>query len=359
MQPVAGLPCVLSGNRVGKAVKEKAKELQVQQQQRRESETRQHNNRTVRRHSSPASSRQGSFDTDPLDMSPLNSPLSGATRLAAHRDDSDLVDDEDATDWNDFSLSSPPSPKNLDRKRPNNVYGEEDDVNVLPVEITHQEPLKSLDDLKVGDGFVETDFKTTIPHAQWFDCKFISLAPNDAEADERRRNERPPKGWESSETLILCSSHAVGIRLYKPSTAQPSMSEKARHARNEVAKRLGKWMGRLKQSNTGGGAESGGLLDKSSDASADGTSGGTISGVLEEEYHEELDVVGPYGDAGKDGSSAASNAGNADRQLLPVLVRVDFIASVLQISRLKREEEYARCANVLLWRARTAHVPAC
>ena len=37
----------------------------------------------------------------------------------------------------------------------------------------------------------------------------------------------------------------------------------------------------------------------------------------------------------------------ADRQLLPVLVRVDFIASVLQIL-LEAEEEYARCANVLL-----------
>ena len=121
VQPAAGLPCL---SEIGLAsCKRKAKELQAQQQQRREAKR---VNITIELypHSSQASSRQGSFDTDPLDMSPLNSPLS-APPVAAHRDDSDLVDDEDATDWNDFSLSSPPSPKNLDRKRPNKVYGEE------------------------------------------------------------------------------------------------------------------------------------------------------------------------------------------------------------------------------------------
>ena len=77
MQPVLGCHAFFR-NRVGKAVKEKARELQVQQQQRRESKR---VNITIELYAGIVLQRHPdkAFDTDPLDMSPLNSPLSGAT----------------------------------------------------------------------------------------------------------------------------------------------------------------------------------------------------------------------------------------------------------------------------------------
>ena len=349
------------GNRVGKAVKEKAKELQEQQQQQQqrqdegEEEQARLRKTKLRRHSSPASSRQGSFDAEPLDMSPLNSPLGGGGGGARYRDDSDLVDDEDATDWNDFSLSSPPPAR--EKSSEQNAAAEEDDEkNTLPVEITRQAPLESVDDLKVGDGFVETDFKTTMPHAQWFNCELISLAADDMEVDERRRNERPHKGWAWREALVVCSSHVVGVRVYRPSVAQPSVSDKARQASKEVAKRLGKWMGRLKQGKIGTSISTSssastvsgeGLLGSATDGEIGGGGGGGGSGgggsdnseAMEDENQDELDVVGVDGKGGEDASLGRAGAGhNDDAPVLPVLVRVDFVASVLRISRMTRKK---------------------
>ena len=336
------------GNRVGKAVKEKAKELQEQQQQRKDEEDARWHKTKARRHSSPASSRQGSFDTEPLDMSPLNSPLGiGTGKGARYRDDSDLVDNEGTTDWNDFSLSSPPAASESSEQKAG-APSQDDRRNWLPVAITCQAPLDSANDLKVGDGFVETDFKTTLPHAQWFGCELISLAANDIKADEKRRNERPHRGWAWNETLIVCSSHVVGVRVYRPSVAPPSVSDKARQASKEVAKRLGNWMGRLKQGTAGSSNSTsvgnGGALLRTAAGSRIGGGSGDDSdsdtgNVMEADEQNELDVVGVDGKGGDSTSSGRTDGGHVDDAPdLPVLVRVDFVASVLNISRMTRKK---------------------
>ena len=301
------------GNRVGKVVKEKAKQLQEQQQKQQQKQPSMFSKSLARRHSSPATSTRGSSDLDILDVSPLNSPISGPDR-SGFKDNSDLVDDDDDDEDDDdvdFSLSSAPAPG----RRPSNssIDGVEDDESKdLPIEITHQEPLLSVDELKVGNGFVETDFKTTVPHAQWFACELIPETSNDVEES------KDLKGWEWSESLIVCSSHVVGVRIYRQCAVIASVSEKAKKAGKEVAKRLGKWMGRLKQSSASG------LSSKQDDADR-------IESLTGESM-EELEIVG------SDGRSGSSHLDSKDVPVLPKLVRVEFVASILTISRMTRKK---------------------
>ena len=118
---------------------------------------------------------------------------------------------------------------------------------------------------------------------------------------------------------IVCSSHVAGVRIYRQAAAFASVSEKAKQASKEMAKRLGKWMGRLKQSSTSG------LSSRRDDADQLGDFAAS-------------DSIGELKIVGSDGRSQGGPLHTKDRPVLPKLVRVQFVASILTISRMTRKK---------------------
>ena len=271
----------------------------------------------LRRNSSPAASRRNSSGS-------LESPLASPA-LPARPGRVDVDDDDDTVDtpaWDQFTLT-PKVPalvvkggggggggggsgrgthaaRSVDQllqdeidsgraedasSRLDATKSDMDALGGFPVEITRNEAVASIFDVRPGDSFVETDFITSCssdgPSAQWFQCEYV--LPNALAEEELAQSRR--NGWDHEEFLILTSVHLLVVRSWRNNplkTDRERYMEKAREVKMQASKqakaaaqRFGRWMSSLKSpsgtaselnSDVSAGMEGGG--DKSSSSSS-------------------------------------------------------------------------------------------
>ena len=228
-----------------------------------------------RRKSSPASSRPILSEDS---FSPPPATRTGSTTVDVVEEEEDYSVDTPA--WDQFTLTPkappPPASEEEDVRRGHRTTtqdhqeeGAEEDG--FPIEITQHSPTTSLNQMRSGDVFVETDFTTSLARdagggsgggsgggggttgVQWFQCEFVPNVLGKGPPPLRR-------GWTYDEYLLICSQHLMIVRVWQhnPSSAKTDrekMVEKAKQVKlqaKKAAKRFGRWMSSLKSPSTEG-----------------------------------------------------------------------------------------------------------
>jgi hypothetical protein len=216
----------------------------------------------VRRKSSPAASGRKWSETE-FGLDSL-----GSTTNGRNQDDEEDDYSVDTPSWDQFTLTPKAPPvtthDNSNKKdqhyqqQQSNKNDDDDDDDKFPVMITQHCPTSSLNEMRTGDVFVETDFTTSLASdsgsgVQWFQCEYVPNVLGEAPP-------KIPEDWNCDEYLLICSQHLLVVRVWRhnPNSSmndRKKMVEKAKKVKIQAkaaAKRFGRWMSSLKTPSTEG-----------------------------------------------------------------------------------------------------------